>query len=384
MTYKLSIAALMLGLMLPASATAPGEPPAQLNPHSEGFFYSAGRSYLGVDVRDITSDRVSALKLKEERGVEITMVDQDAPAGKAGLKEHDVILEFNGTKVESEEQFRRMIRETPPGRNVTLGISRDGNPVSIQAQIGDRGKIASNVFKMDGNGWKLITPEPPNAPEFNIPFDIQVPTYTAALGIQVESLGQQLGDYFGVKNGEGLLVKSVEKGSAAEKGGMKAGDVITRADNEKVTDRADLRRAVRAHRDGGKMTVTVIRDKREQNLTIDLPSRKSRDSSRLRILVPDEDAVADMDMDFDVDVDVDSVLEKVQPAVNHVLEIMPEVLDESLVRVQPEMMKVQRALTQRLQPGLEKTMRRLQLQLDQLQKQLGNQKITRFDNDRMF
>ncbi|HEY6248345.1 MAG TPA: PDZ domain-containing protein, partial [Candidatus Angelobacter sp.] len=201
MTQKLSTTLLMLGLLVPASAMGPGEPPAQINPHSEGFFYSAGRSYLGVDVRDITSDRVSVLKLKEERGVEITTVDQDAPAGKAGLKEHDVILEFNGAKVESEEQFRRMIRETPPGRTVTLGISRDGAPMNIQIQIGDRAKITSNVFKMEGNGWKMIAPQLPDTPEFNIPFDIQVPTYTASLGVQADNVGQQLGDYFGVRNG---------------------------------------------------------------------------------------------------------------------------------------------------------------------------------------
>ena len=83
-------------------------------------------SYLGVDTRDITPDRLPPLQLKDERGVEVTMVDQDAPAGKAGLKEHDVILTLNGTDVQSVEQLRRMIRETPPGRVVTLGVSRDG------------------------------------------------------------------------------------------------------------------------------------------------------------------------------------------------------------------------------------------------------------------
>lgn len=363
MSHKLSSTLLMLGLLIPASAMAPGEPPAQINQHPEGFFYSAGRSYLGVDVRDITSERVSALKLKEERGVEITTVDQDAPAGKAGLKEHDVIMEFNGVKVESEEQFRRMIRETPPGRNVTLGISRDGAPMNIQVQIGDRGKITSNVFKIDGNGWKMITPQPPDAPEFNIPFDIQVPTYTPALGAQVDNLGQQLGEFFGVRNGEGLLVRSVEKGSAAEKGGMKAGDVITRADNEKITDRADLRRAIRAHRDGGKMAVTVVRDKHEQNLVIELPARKSRDSSGVYILTPDDE-------DTQVDVDVDSVLEEVEPAVDKVLEIVPDVLDKTLTQVQPALIKAQRMALTQIQPNLQKTMRKLQLQLEQMQKEL--------------
>src|SRR5271166_1232017 len=102
---------------------------------SEDF---GGGSYLGVDTRDITPDRLGALHLKEEHGVEVTMVDQDAPAGKAGMKEQDVILTVNGEKVESVEQLRRMIRETPPGRIVTLGISRAGQEMSIKVQLGDR------------------------------------------------------------------------------------------------------------------------------------------------------------------------------------------------------------------------------------------------------
>jgi serine protease Do len=77
-------------------------------------------SHLGVSDCDVSTDRLGALKLKEEKGVEVTMVDQDAPAGKAGIKEHDVILSMNGTSIESHVQLKRMIRETPPGRVVTF------------------------------------------------------------------------------------------------------------------------------------------------------------------------------------------------------------------------------------------------------------------------
>ena len=80
-------------------------------------------AYMGVDIADVTTDRLSALKLKDERGVEVTMVDQDAPAGKAGLKEHDVILSMNGTNVESGAQLRRMIRETPPSSPIMWAIT---------------------------------------------------------------------------------------------------------------------------------------------------------------------------------------------------------------------------------------------------------------------
>jgi S1-C subfamily serine protease len=77
---------------------------------------SSGHSYLGVGVSDLNSDRIQALKLKDDRGIEITQIDQDAPAGKAGLKQNDVIVGFNGTPVESAEQFKRLMRETPPDR----------------------------------------------------------------------------------------------------------------------------------------------------------------------------------------------------------------------------------------------------------------------------
>src|ERR1700694_2080248 len=119
---------------------------------SEAFGYSSedfgGGSYLGVDTRDVTTDRLADLKLKEEHGVEVTLVDQDAPAGKAGLKEHDVILSINGNQVESVEQLRRMIREIPSGRLVTLGISRDGQSMTLKAQLADRKK----TFAMAGPG----------------------------------------------------------------------------------------------------------------------------------------------------------------------------------------------------------------------------------------
>src|ERR1700741_5134859 len=101
---------------------------------------SGTSSYLGVDIADVSRDRMGALKLKEEKGVEVTMVDQDAPAGKAGIKEHDVILTMNGTPIESEAQLRRMIHETPPGRIVTLGLSRDGQPLSVKVQLSDKHK----------------------------------------------------------------------------------------------------------------------------------------------------------------------------------------------------------------------------------------------------
>ena len=279
MTHRMTITLLLAGVAASAIAAQPASQPDALSHPAPGYFMAGGRSYLGVDIRDVTSDRLAALKLKEERGVEITMVDGDAPAGKAGLREHDVILEFNGTAVESEEQIRRLIREIPPGRTVTLGISRDGAPMKINVQLAEHAAVVAQARP------HVVVPNPrvPAFPRNGMDLPFQMQTYSSVLGVQTESLTRQLGEYFGVKDGEGVLVRSVEKGSAAEKAGLKAGDVIVKADNEKLTDRSDLSHILRNHRTGGKMTLLVMRDKREQTFTVTLPDRGSRDSSFLNL-----------------------------------------------------------------------------------------------------
>lgn len=287
MTRSMTTALLLAGLALPAiSAEMQPETPSN---RVSGYFYAAGRSYLGVDIQDVTADRVNALKLKEERGVEITMVDGDAPAAKAGLREHDVILDFNGTAVQNEEQLRRLIREVQPGHTVSLGISRDGNPLKVDVQLADQNKITAQ-----SRPRIRIAPLPRIVVPRNgidIPgFQIQI--YSVALGVQTENLTQQLGEYFGVKDGEGVLIRSVEKTGAAGKAGLKAGDIIVRADNEKLTDGTDLSQVLRKHRSGGKLSLLIMRDKREQTITVTLPDRGSRDSSSLSI--DDEDLQASL------------------------------------------------------------------------------------------
>jgi len=277
-----------------------------------------GGSYLGVDINDVNKDRVSALKLKDEHGVEVVGVDQDAPAGKAGIKEHDVILEFNGQRVEGQEQLRRMIRETPPGRTVTLSVSRDGSMQQIKVEIGDRSKLMKDhnfgyTVVNPGTGrarsgssesFSFRMPEMPDMSELpRIGNSIQIITSRdASTGMVVDSIGEQLGEYFGVKNGEGLLVRSIEKGSAAQIAGFKAGDVILKVEGHKIADRMDWRSALR-DRKSTKLNVTILRDKHEQTLTLTLPEPKKKDNSiqRWRFNMDDGDwDTIDNDIDMEV------------------------------------------------------------------------------------
>src|SRR5438270_13814975 len=101
--------------------------------------------YLGVLVSDVDNDSVSKLKLKEVRGALITLIDHDAPAGQVGLRVNDVVLEVNGQKVEGAEQFGRMLREFPAGRKVSLLITRDGSPQTLEVQLCDRKVMEQDV-----------------------------------------------------------------------------------------------------------------------------------------------------------------------------------------------------------------------------------------------
>src|ERR1051326_4810684 len=110
-----------------------------------------GGSWLGVETREVTSEKAKELKLPAERGVFIEKVLDDGPAAKAGLKDGDVVTEINGQRVEGTVQFRRMIRETPAGRTLPLTVWRDGRSETINATLG---KMQDNHKQ-----WMSATPQ---------------------------------------------------------------------------------------------------------------------------------------------------------------------------------------------------------------------------------
>lgn len=264
---------LLLPLLLSFSHAAQNWP---MDSSAQSYTFSSDEggtsSYLGVDIADVTTERLSTLKLKEEKGVEVTMVDQDAPAGKAGIKEHDVILSMNGTTIESGAQLRRMIHETPPGRVVTFGLSRDGQSMTVKVQLADKHK----EFSLMGPKVKDLPMVMPDVhlPDIDIPsINMVVVTQSARSGLTVENITPQLGEFFGVKNGNGVLVRAVEKGSRAEKAGFRAGDVIVKVNDQPIHDTSDFTHAIRS-RNGSAVGVGLIREKKEQNLSLPLPHAK--------------------------------------------------------------------------------------------------------------
>ena len=235
-----------------------------------------GGSYLGVGVAEISAERVKALKLKEERGVEVTKVDDDSPALKAGLKAGDVVLDYNGQRIEGTEQFVRMVRETPEGRQARLLISRDGNTQTLTATIAARkGYGTLEAPKLDQERLAAAL----DRFRFQIPDTPQVfmGMRSGGLGIEAESISAQLAEYFGVK--DGVLVRSVGKDSAAAKAGMKAGDVITKVDGTSVSQPQEITRALRTLREKRTFPVIVVRNHKDMTLSVTLEASRTTGSS---------------------------------------------------------------------------------------------------------
>jgi serine protease Do len=269
-----------------------------------------GGSYLGVDTRDITPDRLGPLQIKEEQGVEVTMVDQDAPAGKAGIREHDVILSINGEQIESVEQLRRVIHEVPPGRTITLGISRAGQPLNMKVQVANR-----KEFTPSAHDFKLVMPMPAVAamPEMDLPASVVVVHSSLRSGLMVENLSPQLADFFGAKEGKGILVRSVEKGSCAEKAGFTAGDVITGVNGRAVNDAGEFSQAVR-NRKGSTVNIEILRGKRQQILTLTMPETKHSGEFDKPERSPDMGAELNKELE-----DMNSEIAQIQPEMDRAM-----------------------------------------------------------------
>ncbi len=133
-------------------------------------------------------------------------------------------------------------------------------------------------------------------PEFDMPMSVVVVHSSMRSGLVVENLSPQLGEFFGAKNGKGVLVRSVDNGSRADKAGFRAGDVIVRVNDQTVHDTSDFTHALRS-RTAGAVNVGIIREKKEQTLTLTLPERKDEgDLFEESFQLPDLDAKTHIDL----------------------------------------------------------------------------------------
>ena len=317
-------------------------PPALAMAEEEGFVVLSGRNaWLGVHLAEVTKDKMAELKLKEEYGALVTEVEPDSPAAKAGLQKNDVILEYQGERVESAAKLGRLVRETPEGRTVRLVVSRDGRPQTLTATL-ERRQILRREIRI---------------PEIRIP-DIHVEVFgaRARLGVSAEELTPQLAEYFGVKQGKGVLVKEVSAGSPAEKAGVKAGDVIVRADGEAIETVSDLRQALRGKKGGEKVTLTLIRQKAETSVQVQLEETQR----------PPREFTTDFQLDPDEMNELGEAMREVQREMQEV----QRHLQHEWAERQKELRDAQQQLQHRLRREMHENQRELQQELHRMREEL--------------
>jgi serine protease Do len=230
---------------------------------------------IGVTVQDV--EEADAKDAKPKAGVLIETVEPGGPADKAGMKAGDAITEFDGERVRSVRQFSRLVQETPSGRSVAVALSRGGQRVAVNVTT-ERSWPGDDfsVRLLETMPRLAAPPTPPAAPvaprALPTPFLDSYRVVTGRrMGITLETLDDQLAGYFGVK--EGVLVKSVADESAAQKAGIKAGDVITSVNGRHIYEVSDVNRAIDRMETTDEFTVEVVRDKKPLTLKGKLEAR---------------------------------------------------------------------------------------------------------------
>jgi serine protease Do len=244
-------------------------------------FMGTGGGWLGVGVAEVSSERMKALKLPEERGAMLGKIVPESPAAKAGLKENDVVLEINGQRIEGTEQFRRMIHEIPAGRTANLTVWRDGRSQNIKVTLGKQDAGNMKVFAGGPKSFAFKMPTMPAMPDLSglehlRTFSMISPGHPL-LGIDAENLEGEFGNYFGAPNGEGVLVRGVFANSAAAKAGLKVGDVITSLNGERVHNASELREKLLTSREAKNLKLGILRNKSELTLSVELPQQKEEE-----------------------------------------------------------------------------------------------------------
>jgi membrane-associated protease RseP (regulator of RpoE activity) len=271
----------------------------------------AGGSRLGVGLADTEGD---------VRGTKVRSVEDGSPAEKAGIKEGDVIVRFDGEAVRSASQLARLVGETPTGRSVAIEVKRGAATQTLNATLAEGGRgfrfyggPGTGEFNLGMPDWDVEVPEPPLPPDAPAPPHAGVaprapmaphppmPPHAWSwrsddgndvffrhmgggprrLGIQYVEVGEQLAAYFKLAGKSGVLVSSVEADGPAARAGMKAGDIVLKLGSETIDDGQDLREAVSEAEGGQEITVTVQRDGRPLDLKVTLakPEMKMRHRS---------------------------------------------------------------------------------------------------------
>jgi predicted metalloprotease with PDZ domain len=203
---------------------------------------SADKPWLGVSIRDVSSRIADENKLEGKSGAYVTSVLEESPADSAGIEEGDIIVTFAKKKIDNADDLVKAVAESKVGQKVEIVLVRNSAKKTF-------GVVLSKYIR-------------PRARHFSVgPFGNRMWMFAnrSAQGMELLELNNQLGEYFGVPDGTGILVEKVTKKGPAEKAGIKAGDVLVKIGNRTIDDLEDVSKAFSRYDEGEKVEVQVLR-----------------------------------------------------------------------------------------------------------------------------
>jgi serine protease Do len=198
--------------------------------------------WMGVSIQDVSEKIARREKLDTEEGAFVKEVEKNSPADSAGIQEGDVIVQFNKERIFDSDDLTKIVGRTVPGTKVDIVVVRDAQKRTLHLIVGKKKSSKHQMFE--------VMPRIP---------DMHVFIGNHILGLQLLTLNEQLGEYFGAPNNEGVLVEEVEHESAAEKAGFKAGDIILRVGKKTVDAAEKIQKELQKYDEGDTVEFEVMR-----------------------------------------------------------------------------------------------------------------------------
>ena len=238
------------------------------------------RGWLGVSIEE-----------NEEGKVGIIAIEKESPAELAKLKEGDIVLKIEREEVASTKMLAKEIRKRKPGKTITLKIERNGKEIDVKVKLGEYSEKYVRIELESKFPRLFFAPKPPKPPVVpklpelrKLPKPPEPPEpkifswgleHRKYIGIYLEEINRELSEYFGVKEGRGLLVAKITKDSPAEKAGLKVGDVIIKADGIRTERARDLTRVIQDKEKGERIKLELLRNKKVRSVEVEIEEERS-------------------------------------------------------------------------------------------------------------
>ena len=192
------------------------------------------RGWLGVSIQELTPELAKSFGLKEPRGVLIADVVKDSPADRAGLASGDVLMEFDGKRVDTPQDLQKIVAATAPGKGVPVRVWRDKGERAFEIKLGETPEETAQVVE-PGNKGKSV------------------------LGLDTRPITPEIQRQLNLRTSEGVIVARVEDESAAAEAGLQRGDVVREINRQRIRNMQDFERATQGIKPGDRVTMLLQR-----------------------------------------------------------------------------------------------------------------------------